>query len=110
MNNPFIKITDIETLEALIERSKKQPIVIFKHSTACSISAGAFREMSQFKGEVALVEVQNARQVSGEIAKRTGVTHESPQVIVLRHGKAVWDGSHWEVNSDVIAAAVRAAE
>ena len=110
MDNHFVRIEDTESLEQLIERSMEQAVVIFKHSTTCSVSAGAYHEMSQFKGDVALVEVQRARELSSEIANRTGVVHESPQVIVLRNGKAVWTGSHWQVKSDAVAEAVRAAE
>jgi bacillithiol system protein YtxJ len=107
MENHFNRITDKQMLEDLIGRSNAGPIVIFKHSTTCSISTAAYREVSHFAGEIALVEVQNARELSREIEARTGVEHESPQVIVLRNGKAVWHAAHWKIKAEAVEQAAR---
>jgi len=106
MENHFVKVTEPRAFEALNEESRKRPVVIFKHSTSCPISAAAYREMSNFNGEVALVEVQRARELSRYIESKTGVKHESPQIIVLRNGQAVWDGSHFQIKSSAVAEAV----
>jgi len=103
-------ITDVESFEELANRSQSAPVVVFKHSTTCPISAAAYNEMSSFEGEVALVEVQNARSLSKEIEQKTGVAHESPQVLVLRKGKVVWDASHWKVRADAVQEAVNNAD
>ena len=110
MENHFIKVTDSESFEELANRSKERPVVIFKHSLTCPISATAYDQMSEFEGEVALVEVQRARELSGEIEDRLGVTHESPQVIVLRNGKVAWNASHFKITAAAVTEAVRAAE
>ena len=68
MENHFIKVTGAEQFTDLLSRSQKQPIVIFKHSTTCPISAAAYNEMEQLAGEVVLVEVQRARELSREDA------------------------------------------
>jgi bacillithiol system protein YtxJ len=94
MESPFNEIVSRQGLDDLILRSNEAPVVILKHSNACPISAAAFQEMARFGGEVALVVVQNAREISQEIEKRTGIEHETPQVIILRDGKAVWHVSH----------------
>ena len=103
-------ITNVESFEELVSRSHNAPVVVFKHSTACPISAAAYQEMSRFEGDVALIEVQRARNLSKEIERKTGVAHESPQVLVLRNGKAVWDASHWKVKADAVREAVRKAD
>ncbi len=102
-----MRITDVESFEELASQSQDAPVVVFKHSTTCSISAAAYDEMSRFDGEVAVVEVQRARSLSTEIEQRTGVNHESPQVLVLRKGKVVWDASHWKVKADAVQEAVK---
>jgi len=51
-----------------------------------------------WEGEVALVEVQSARDLSREIAASTGIEHESPQVIILRNGEPSGTLSHWEIS------------
>ena len=110
MENHLVKITETSALEDLVQRSQQNPIVIFKHSLTCPISASAFRQMKDYEGEIALVEVQRARELSNEIENRLGVRHESPQVIVLRNGQVVWDASHFKVTADAVADAVSKAQ
>ena len=108
MGNKFLKITHKEGLDELISNSNSRPVIIFKHSNSCPISAVAYREMEGLDGDVSLIEVQSARDVSLEIASRTGVRHESPQVIILRDGKAVWNASHFDVKARDVAEAMQA--
>ena len=98
----FQTIFDTGALDSLMDNSNERPVVVFKHSLFCPISAAAYREMQKLDGVVVLVEVQNARQVSRELADRTGIRHESPQVIVFRNGKAVWNASHYEVKAHAV--------
>jgi bacillithiol system protein YtxJ len=108
MGNKFLRVDDKEVLEELITSSNDRPVILFKHSNSCPISAAAYREMEHVDKDVRLVEVQSAREVSREIAARTGVRHESPQVIVMRGGKAVWNASHYGVTASAVAEAVNA--
>lgn len=107
MGKSFFKINNRETLDKLITDSKNEPVVIFKHSNSCGVSSAAYREMEKLENQVNLLEVQSARDVSRELADMTGVPHETPQVIVLKDGKAVWNASHFEVKA---AAVMRALE
>lgn len=107
MENHFVRITETTSLDEMAARSKERPVVLFKHSLTCPISARAYDQMAEFPGEVALVEVQRARELSSEIATRLGVAHESPQVIVLRDGEVSWTASHFDITADAVAAAVR---
>jgi len=109
MDNHFTDIADKETLEKLLQHSAEEPVVIFKHSTACPVSAEAYEEMTALKSPVNIVVVQNARDVSNEIEVRTEIEHHSPQVIILRNGKAVWNASHWKITTDAVAMAVQQA-
>ena len=109
MGKHFRRITDAEALDELIEGSRQRPLVIFKHSVTCPISAAAYDQMSRHEGEVALVEVQNSRGVSSAIENRFGVPHESPQVIVLRKGQVFWNASHFKITAEAVADAVREA-
>jgi bacillithiol system protein YtxJ len=108
MGKNFSRIEDRTTLENLMTDSKQRPVIVFKHSNACSISSRAYREMEKFEGEVNLLEVQSARDISRELADLTGVRHETPQVIVLRDGKAVWNASHFDVTANGVAKALEA--
>src|SRR5215210_730320 len=105
----FVPVKDAAALEGLFARSQVAPVVLFKHSTTCPISARAYREMSRLNDapEVALIVVQTARPVSDEVAQRTGVRHESPQAFVLRDGKVVWSASHFDITADEVGRVVR---
>jgi len=107
MSNKFFKLTDKETLNRLLLDSENRPIVVFKHSNTCGISSAAYREMEKLD-DVNLLEIQSARELSNEVESITGVEHESPQVIVLKNGKAVWNASHYGVKAVAVADAVEA--
>ncbi|HEY0006099.1 MAG TPA: bacillithiol system redox-active protein YtxJ [Pyrinomonadaceae bacterium] len=107
MDNHFVSVADANSLEELLSRSHSEPVIIFKHSTTCPISAAAYTQMSKLDREIALVVVQRARDVSREVEARTGIEHESPQTIILRNGKAVWSASHWSIKTDVVAEALQ---
>ncbi len=106
MGNRFFEIDDRAALDSLITDSKQKPVIVFKHSNACSISSKAYREMEKVQADVNILVVQSARDVSRELANLTGVRHETPQVIVLRDGKAVWNASHFDVQAGAVAEAV----
>lgn len=107
MDNHFVEAGDSESVDELLRRSQEQPLVIFKHSLTCSLSADAYEEMTRFQGRVVLVPVQRARNLSREIENKTGIGHQSPQVIVLFRGQVVWNASHWEVRADTVVEALR---
>jgi bacillithiol system protein YtxJ len=96
MGKTFLKIDNHAALENLLTDSTNKPVIVFKHSNACPISARAYREMETLDN-VNLLEVQSARAISNEVADLTGIRHETPQVIILRDGKAVWNASHFDV-------------
>jgi bacillithiol system protein YtxJ len=108
MGNKFFRIDDRATLDNLISDSRQRTVLVFKHSNACPISARAYREMEKLEGKVNLLEIQAAPELSREVANLTGVRHESPQVILLRDGKAVWNASHFDVNATSVSKALAA--
>ena len=71
MNNHFANIADTKQLEDLVKQSAEAPVVVFKHSTTCPVSAGAYEEMSAVTVPVNIVIVQEARDVSNQIEQDT---------------------------------------
>lgn len=94
----FAQLDSIEKLDDLFERSHSGPVVIFKHSSSCGISSAISRRITELDAVVNIVIVQSARDVSNEIAERTGIRHETPQAIVLRNGEAVHSSSHYSID------------
>lgn len=95
------RIVDKETVEAAFNAKKA---MIFKNSMQCPISAAARKNFTDFaelcggKIELYMVDVIAKRDLSKEIANRTGVVHQSPQIILLEMGKVKWSKSHWDIN------------
>jgi bacillithiol system protein YtxJ len=98
-------LTDLGQLNEIISLSNDKPVAIFKHSTRCSVSRMALR---QFENEFDLSDKVTAyfldliayRDVSNEIASRFGVTHQSPQLILIKDGKAVYNASHSDIDAE----------
>ena len=107
MMKQFVPITDVKDLEDLLARSHEEPVIVFKHSSTCPISAAAYAEMTRVSNDVSMIVVQRARDLSREIEARTGVQHESPQAIILRNGEAVWNTSHWNIKAGAVEEAFR---
>ena len=104
-NKGFLEIQDVESLDRFIAQSTETAAILFKHSTSCGISARAYRQMVEVQQPVGIVIVQEARAVSQEIERRFGISHETPQVLIIRGSDLLWNASH----SNVSAAAVEAA-
>nr|WP_315223304.1 bacillithiol system redox-active protein YtxJ [uncultured Flavobacterium sp.] len=100
----WTELTDIAQLMEVEAVSNEKPVVIFKHSTRCSISRMALK---QFEREYDLNDTVDAyfldliahRDISNEIANRFNVYHESPQLILIKNGKAVYDVSHSDIDA-----------
>lgn len=95
----------MEAFEALLE--KTEPYILFKHSTTCPISQGAYAEFEAYcreeKGTPAYyLYVQEARDVSNRIAEHFSIKHESPQVLYIKDGIVVWHTSHWNIKKAVL--------
>lgn len=105
-STPFVPLDDTGSLDELYRLSHDSPIILFKHSLTCPISSAAYQEMQGLTGEVRLIVVQRARELSREVETRTGIRHESPQAIILRHGEVVWNASHWRITLDAVERAI----
>lgn len=98
---PWIPLEQVDQLDEVIEQSYEKPVVIFKHSTRCSISRFALRQWEN-ESEVNavnyyLIDLLNFRPVSQYVAERFQIRHESPQIIVLKGGKVVSHASHQDI-------------
>ena len=97
-----------EDLKAATEKSFEKKVVIFKHSTSCYISKMVLKSFEKEVGnsdkDVAyyFLDLIKYRPISNQIAANLGVTHQSPQMIVLVDGKAVENASHQSISVNLI--------
>lgn len=102
---PWIPVDSIEQLNEIAQTTFEKPVLLFKHSTRCGISAMVLksfeREWSSENElcELYLLDLLKHRDVSDEIASLTGVYHQSPQVIVLKGSEVIYDASHSAIDA-----------
>jgi monothiol bacilliredoxin len=104
----FLELNSTHDYDSLVSRELS---IIFKHSHTCPISLFAHREVSRFcetwpGAPVYLISVRRNRDVARHVAERTGVQHESPQVVVLRRGDVLAAASHDAITAEWIASAI----
>jgi bacillithiol system protein YtxJ len=97
-------LTDEAQLDAIDRLSAERPVLIFKHSTRCSISSAALNRLESawsaadaIPGTLYYLDLIRFRGISNAIADRYGVQHESPQVLVIHHGRCVHHASHFGI-------------
>jgi bacillithiol system protein YtxJ len=98
----FVEVDSVEKLDALFTKSADAPVILFKHSNSCGISAHIRYLLEEIDGDISTVTVQLNREISSEIAKRTGHRHQSPQVIVIRDGKSIHHATHYSIDPQVV--------
>lgn len=102
----WIPLIDQLGIEAIKEESFAKPQVIFKHSTTCSISSMALNRLERAELPEGMdfhyLDLLGYREVSKQVAEIFGVVHESPQVLIIKNGKCVYDESHYAINMDDI--------
>jgi bacillithiol system protein YtxJ len=118
MDLELTPLRGLAELEQVITDSHAQPVVLFKHSYTCGISAEALDELrAHLDGQAAarpvgvryaMVTVQTHRDVSNAITAKLGVRHETPQAILVHGGRAVWSASHFRVNAAELTKALAA--
>lgn len=103
---------DVQSLDAAIAESRERPVLLFKHSRFCGVSCEALDELqSHIDGapvNVAykMITVQTHRSVSDAAARLLGLRHQTPQAILLRDGKVIWNASHFSITASKLDQAV----
>ena len=99
------KLTSEEQIDQVITESASRPVLLFKHSTSCSISSMALdRLLRNWKTEDSAkispyyLDLIAFRSLSNLIAQRFGIPHESPQVLLIQKGKVTYHESHYGIS------------
>lgn len=98
-----------EDLETWNDYSFQQPVMLFKHSTRCSISSMAKNRLERGWNYTdnqiipLFVDLLSYRDVSNQVATFYGITHESPQILIIRNGKCIYSSSHGGIDPSSIS-------
>jgi thioredoxin 1 len=100
---PLPSLSDVADLDALIEQSRTQPVLLFKHSRSCGISYEALDEVRSHVAHAGatarMITVQSQREISDAAERRLGIRHQTPQAILLHGGRPVWSASHFRITA-----------
>lgn len=105
-------LESVSELDALSSNSHQKPVLIFKHSTRCSISRMALKQfetdykIDSGKLDSYFLDLLNFRSVSNETATKFLVEHQSPQVLLIKEGKCIYHASHSDIDAETIESIV----
>jgi bacillithiol system protein YtxJ len=97
---PWIALTSLGQLDDIERDSASRPQLIFKHSTTCGVSRmvlNMFEKnplLREDSMDLYFLDLHRHRGVSNEIAQKFQVSHQSPQLLVIKNGQTVVHGSH----------------
>jgi bacillithiol system protein YtxJ len=102
----WLKLESLATLDEITSNSflsENKAIAIFKHSTHCPVSSAAKSRLElswKFEDELPIyyLDLIEYREVSNEIANQFNVTHQSPQLVVIKDGKCIYHASHISIS------------
>lgn len=101
-------ISDSSQVAPIIQASKENPQLIYKHSHRCSVCFVAKGTLEQASEEILqhadmhFVNVVNSREASNAIASKFDLRHESPQALLVDDGEVVWHASHGSINAEAL--------
>jgi len=100
-------LIDIGQLDEIVDLSNEKPVAIFKHSTRCNISRMALKQFEnefnlQDKIDIYFLDLLSYREISNEIANRFNVMHQSPQILLIKNGKAIYHDSHSDIEAAIL--------
>jgi bacillithiol system protein YtxJ len=102
------QLTGIAQVDEIIHISKEKPVLIFKHSTRCSISNMALARLERQWNfsidniEAYYLDLLQYREISNELSDRFNVIHQSPQVLLIKDGACVFHTSHNDISAHEI--------
>ena len=98
-----ILLTNNDQLDELLKVSQFKPVLLFKHSTSCGISAMVIKrfenklENNKDKYHYYFLDILRYRNISNNIAIKFNIPHQSPQLILIENGKVVGNASHYGI-------------
>ncbi|WOV87407.1 bacillithiol system redox-active protein YtxJ [Sporosarcina oncorhynchi] len=102
------EIKSVDEWERVLDESKNGPVFMMKHSSTCPISASGYRAFEAYETDIPknYMIVQNNKPISRAVEEDLGIPHESPQLFLVKDGKAVWNASHYNIVQTSIEKAI----
>lgn len=102
----WISLTTSQQVDEIKQKSYQRPQIIFKHSTHCSISSMVLNRLNRSdipdNIDFYCLDLIAHKDISLKIANDFQVQHQSPQILIIKEGNAVYDESHMAISMDEI--------
>ena len=102
------RLKTIEEWRMLLEKSDEQPFLLFKLSMTSLSSVTAKKEMESLVTDIPryVVISQLDKKVSNAVELDTGVKHETPQLLIIKDKKAIWQATRYQIKQSVVLDAI----
>lgn len=97
-------IEQLSEIDTLSHNPNFLGVLLFKHSTRCGTSNFVLRnflkewQTLQPNMQYFYVDILKNRDISNEIARKYLVTHQSPQILLIKNGECIGNDSHHMVS------------
>jgi bacillithiol system protein YtxJ len=103
MNPVLVPLTTPDEVETFLAENPLSGV--FKAGT-CHKTMQGFGVLETFLKDhelpIGFIRVVDWRPASNHVAARTGILHQSPQLIVFKDGEPVFDVDNWDITADVL--------
>lgn len=104
----WIPLRTEDQFENILEKSYDTPQLIYKHSSACGISSMVKYRLERNAPpsdiEFYFLDILKFRSLSNHVAAELMVNHESPQVLLIKNARCVYEESHLGISMKAIKA------
>ena len=107
----FIAIDSEEHLKEI--QNDTNYTVLLKHNTTCPISKGVLAQLKTTNNiiegidTIYVLDILANRRLSNAIEETYGITHESPQVLLIRYGACIYNQHGYKISAEDITDALK---
>jgi monothiol bacilliredoxin len=102
----WLELASIDTLDSIKQASfsnETRAVAIFKHSTRCPVSSMTKRMIERDWNvenvPMYFLDIIAHRDISNKIEADYSVTHQSPQMLVIKNGECIYHESHHSISA-----------
>jgi bacillithiol system protein YtxJ len=98
----WIHLTDEDQLQKILVRSEEKPQVIFKYSSHCLLSETILARLQENccpeHIDFHFLDLMAHKDISEKVSDTFHVSEQSPQIILIKGGESIYEGSNPEIS------------
>jgi bacillithiol system protein YtxJ len=97
-------LTTVDEVEAFLARHPQAVLLKLGtcHKNTLALRGVELQLATREELPLGLIRVVEARPASNHVAARTGIVHESPQLILFVDGRAVFERNNWDITPEAV--------